>query len=427
MEPARSGDHTGGGSLRRAPSLALRAVAAAAACGAVLALGSPAAASGGGEDQPTTEQMAAGLARAAALHAGVRRQAATVAQARQALVAAAADSALALESYSSAARLRDETALEQNRQEEALSRAAAAVADQQAGLGRWARQAYVDGGGLGSSPTVLTLLSGGRTDDIDTTRTWMERVGRSRSALVVDVQQALQQQQRATERAEQVAALAQAAAARADAARAARDAVLQAQRDQLASVESLLAGAMGAADQADAQAAAMAQAWTLHGSDSSGGVNAAGGPGGNRVTGAVGDCTGGQPELYPNGRIPPEALCPVLGTTGGLLRADAAYAFNRLSAEYARRFGQPICVTDTYRSYDEQVLVRARRGGFAATPGRSNHGWGTAADLCGGIEDFDSAAHAWLELNAPLFGWFHPAWADRGGSLPEPWHWEYGG
>jgi hypothetical protein len=30
-------------------------------------------------------------------------------------------------------------------------------------------------------------------------------------------------------------------------------------------------------------------------------------------------------------------------------------------------------------------------------------------------------------VNAPLFGWFHPAWARPNGTLPEPWHWEFGG
>ena len=28
---------------------------------------------------------------------------------------------------------------------------------------------------------------------------------------------------------------------------------------------------------------------------------------------------------------------------------------------------------------------------------------------------------------APLYGWFHPDWAEASGSLPEPWHWEYAG
>ena len=64
---------------------------------------------------------------------------------------------------------------------------------------------------------------------------------------------------------------------------------------------------------------------------------------------------------------------------------------------------------------------------WAASPGTSQHGLGRALDLCGGINSFGSPAHLWMKQNAPLFGWFHPAWAEPDGSLPEPWHWEYAG
>jgi D-alanyl-D-alanine carboxypeptidase len=387
----------------------------------------PAAASAGtgpgSEGQPTAAQVAAGRQRAAALHSAAGRQAATVAQARAQMLAAAVDSALALESYSSASQLRDQAELEQNRQEHALTEAATAVDRQRSGLGRWARQAYVDGVAMDSSPTVVTLLSGGNTDDVATTKTWLERAGRSRSARIAGLQQALQEQRTATDRAQRAAGVAEATAAQADAAKAARDAALQAQRDQLVSLESVLAGTRDAAADADADATRMARAWTARApaaGDSTAGA-------GNRVTGAVGDCPGGPTELYPNGRIPAGALCPVRGPRGGLLRADAAFAFNQLSVAFEHRFGQPICAGDTYRSYDEQVAVRARRPGLAAAPGTSNHGWGRAADLCGGIQDFDSPTHAWMLLNAPLYGWFHPAWAERTGPMPEPWHWEFGG
>ena len=60
-------------------------------------------------------------------------------------------------------------------------------------------------------------------------------------------------------------------------------------------------------------------------------------------------------------------------------------------------------------------------------PGTSRHGVGLAVDLCGGVEDFGSSVHHWLRQNAPLYGWYHPSWASAGGSLPEPWHWEYAG
>jgi hypothetical protein len=388
---------------------------------AAIALTSTAAGTGG-EDQPTAAQMAAGLQHAAALHSAAGRQASTVAKATAELTAAAADSALALETYSSASQLRDQAELEATRQEQTLTDAAAVVQRQRSGLGEWARQAYVDGGALDSS-TMVTLLSGGSTDDVATTRTWLERIGRSRSALIAGLEQAQQTQQKATDRAQRAAALAEATAAQADAARAARDAAVQSQRDRLLAMQTTLADTQDAAAAADAAAARMAQAWTAPVAVAGGATAGAG----NRVTGDVGDCPGGQTELYPNGRIPASALCPVWGTTGGLLRADAAYAFNRLSAAFDQRFGHPICVSDTYRSYDEQVAVRARRPGLSAVPGTSNHGWGRAADLCGGIQDFGSATHGWMLLNAPLYGWFHPAWAEPGGPMPEPWHWEFGG
>ena len=39
---------------------------------------------------------------------------------------------------------------------------------------------------------------------------------------------------------------------------------------------------------------------------------------------------------------------------------------------------------------------------------------------------FAGAAFDWLTTNAGRYGWNHPAWAQAGGSKPEPWHWEYG-
>lgn len=77
------------------------------------------------------------------------------------------------------------------------------------------------------------------------------------------------------------------------------------------------------------------------------------------------------------------------------------------------------------RDYAAQVDVYRRKPTLAAVPGTSKHGWGVAVDLCGGIEDFGSPAHRWMQANAPAYGWVHPAWAGPTGSRPEPWHWEY--
>ena len=43
----------------------------------------------------------------------------------------------------------------------------------------------------------------------------------------------------------------------------------------------------------------------------------------------------------------------------------------------------------------------------------------------GGVEDFGTRQHLWMRQHAPLFGFYHPAWAGPRGSRPEPWHWEF--
>ncbi|MGP4021887.1 D-alanyl-D-alanine carboxypeptidase family protein [Actinomadura sp. 3N407] len=126
---------------------------------------------------------------------------------------------------------------------------------------------------------------------------------------------------------------------------------------------------------------------------------------------------------FPNGLIPAKYLC-ALPQKGHKLRADAALGFYKLNASYKRRFGRDMCVTDAYRSLSEQHSVYARRPGFAAVPGTSNHGKGQALDLCGGVQNSGSVQFNWMEANAGKFGWIHPAWAYS--SPFEPWHWEFG-
>ncbi|WP_226900505.1 D-alanyl-D-alanine carboxypeptidase family protein [Nonomuraea phyllanthi] len=125
---------------------------------------------------------------------------------------------------------------------------------------------------------------------------------------------------------------------------------------------------------------------------------------------------------YPNGLIPKNMLCP-LQQKGFSLRADATIAFVSLNEAYRRHFGKSMCVTDAYRSLAEQQSVYYRRPGFAAVPGRSNHGLGLAVDLCGGVERAGSPQFVWMEKNSKRYGWFHPSWAYS--SPFEPWHWEY--
>lgn len=130
---------------------------------------------------------------------------------------------------------------------------------------------------------------------------------------------------------------------------------------------------------------------------------------------------------YGNGKIPAAELTAVSWSPGDVLRGDAAADLERLNDAYKAKFGTNISITDSYRSYEEQVRIKAEKGVWAATPGYSNHGWAMALDLGGGINSFGTAQHEWMKDNAPAYGWVHPPWAGVNGSLPEAWHWEYWG
>lgn len=125
---------------------------------------------------------------------------------------------------------------------------------------------------------------------------------------------------------------------------------------------------------------------------------------------------------YPNGLIPSRYMCP-LPQPGRMLRADAALAFYKLNAAYEAHFGTQMCLTDSYRPLAEQQRIYSQRPGMAAVPGHSNHGYGTAVDLCGGVQTQGSAQFDWLQSNSKRYEWFHPSWAYS--SPFEPWHWEY--
>ena len=110
-----------------------------------------------------------------------------------------------------------------------------------------------------------------------------------------------------------------------------------------------------------------------------------------------------------------------------MLRCDAAASFRALSSAYADTFGRPVCVSDSYRTYAEQVRLYGVKPALAAVPGTSNHGWALAVDLCDGIQSFASRQYAWMAAHAPAFGWSNPPWARPGQGREEPWHWEFTG
>lgn len=130
---------------------------------------------------------------------------------------------------------------------------------------------------------------------------------------------------------------------------------------------------------------------------------------------------------YDNGTIPFDELDEIPWAKGEYLRPDAAADFNKLNAKFKSKFGYNIGVTDSYRTYAEQVETKKNKGNMAAEPGTSNHGWAMALDLGAGINNFGTKEHEWMKKHATDFGWKHPDWAEASGSLPEPWHWEYWG
>ena len=123
-------------------------------------------------------------------------------------------------------------------------------------------------------------------------------------------------------------------------------------------------------------------------------------------------------QWYGNGRIPEGALTPI-GVGRHRLWSPAADAFRRMTASAAAA-GVHLGVTDSYRSYDDQVDVARRKGlygqgGLAAQPGTSTHGWGLSVDV-----DATADTLPWLRQHAREFGFVE--------DVPrEPWHWTYTG
>lgn len=125
-----------------------------------------------------------------------------------------------------------------------------------------------------------------------------------------------------------------------------------------------------------------------------------------------------------NGYLTSEGLCKIPWSERFSLRADAATSLAAMNSVYRARFDRDLCLESGYRPYADQVRLKRLKGGMAAPPGKSNHGWGLAVDFCRTTVSGESMT--WLQDNGPTFGWFNPNWAKRGGRGPfEPWHWEF--
>jgi hypothetical protein len=360
-------------------------------------------------DAPLTpEQVRAQLAQAESLRAQLAATDVGLSAAMSALQLLGQQVSTALQQRQTALAEERTARADQARQQERLKSLRASLVERQDALGRWARTAYTVGGPMATYETWLAALEGSSATDVGHDLALLRQVGVLGSDKVQELRAATTLQQVAAREAGLAAARAEAARLRAEGAATRSRELLGQQRQALARLQSERARIIGS-DQLAAQQRSGLQR-----------VQAG-------LTLPTGSCAGRDTSTYANGTIPAAALCPLWGAPGQLLRADAAAAFERLAKAYAAEFASPLCVTDSYRPLAEQVRVFAAKPTLAARPGTSNHGWGTALDLCGGIQSFGTSQHLWMQAHAPLYGWFHPAWAEPTGSKPEPWHWEFGG
>jgi LAS superfamily LD-carboxypeptidase LdcB len=379
------------------------------------------------EREPSPGDLARQQAKEAALQATARSQAADVKNAQRALSASAVMAGQALEDYSVAVRALQVAQADEQRRTAVMDSTSTALQSSRRALGRWARQAYQGGSSLAADPTLNTLLQTPDGQDLPVNQAILRRLGVITNRSIGQARTAQLTADRAEDAAADATNAAASAAVAAANAKQASDRAVTQERQLLGAAEANLSRTQQSVKDAAKQRATLAAAARISAEQHAAGSPSSAGQVNNRTTGQVGSCAGGNVGQYPNGEIPLAVLCPLSSAPGQYLRADAAYAFDRLSYAYAQEFGADVCVTDSYRSYPTQVTLYAQKPNLAAVPGTSNHGWGTAVDLCGGIQSFGTAQHLWMLDNAPLYGWFHPGWAQQTGSRPEPWHWEFSG
>jgi peptidoglycan hydrolase-like protein with peptidoglycan-binding domain len=102
---------------------------------------------------------------------------------------------------------------------------------------------------------------------------------------------------------------------------------------------------------------------------------------------------------------------PMVRRQGKLISASIAGKFDKMAAA-AKKAGVTLQINNSYRSYQEQVVLWNRYGrnpARVAPPGTSNHQSGRAIDFVN-----TPGAYAWLKANAHKYGLHNYP--------PEPWH-----
>ena len=385
-------------------------------------------------DEPSLHDLREQQRKAAQLDQLADSQVATSRNAAEQLAALAAEAGEALDAYvtvrDEAFRARAEEAHERERYDAAQR----LVTQERSNLGRYASSAYRNGGPASEMAMLAALLGSANVTDMGRSAADLEWAGNQQSYTLDRVRAAEDEAGRAATAAAAAKDKAEDAERRGRMAKERADRLVSEQRALLARLEQEALTTRTAAKQARSQAAQMERARQVAAERRaaaarlrSEAVRRGEAVRFNAAAAGSGACRGGDLSAYSNGEIPRDMLCSLWGADWHVLRADAAATFSAMSKAYAAHFGRPICVTDSYRSYEMQVDVHIRKPTMTAVPGTSNHGWGTAVDLCDGVQSFGTPTFGWLKAHAPRFGWFHPSWAAQGGGREEPWHWEFGG
>ena len=99
------------------------------------------------------------------------------------------------------------------------------------------------------------------------------------------------------------------------------------------------------------------------------------------------------------GQISKEQTVELPSAPGHSLRPDMAGKFESFAQEWRNITGRPLKITDSWRSYESQVRLKAQKGRLAATPGRSRHGAGGAIDINLAASGVRSPAE-WMRMSA---------------------------
>jgi zinc D-Ala-D-Ala carboxypeptidase len=377
----------------------------------------------GGEQTLSPQELAGQVAAAQALTSDLTTSNAAIAAAMTKLDRLAVQANTLLQEYATAREEARTARADADRDVVLFQRLSTQLGEDQDALGQWAYQAYAGTGGSLSDLSALIDALSKPPEEASDTAAQLSYLSDQRTHTFERVRDHTALQREVAARAVEASTRATEAAQRAADAKAKLDTVIADQKVQLEATRKLHEEQVAKAAPISGLLLGSGDATAL---ETSRALRKAVAIAGISPDGSVKACSTNE-ATYPNGQVPAAGLCPLLGDPSQSLRPGAAAAFNALSLAYQRDTGQPLCITDSYRSYAEQIAVKATRGKWAAAPGTSEHGKGLAVDFCGGVQSFGSPAHLWLKQNAPLYGWFHPNWAEPTGALPEPWHWEYAG